>query len=596
MLTIRRHSLDYTFQELKKASRQDGAALRSYRLAVIGDCSTQHVSTALKGYARLSGIRLDVFDADYDQIDAQVMDDGSELYEFKPDAVLLYMASEKLYTAYCKTPDAGRDGFAERMMEHIRALWQKLAVTGGMSVLQFNFVRLDDASFGSFAGKVSSSFLYQLDKLNLLLADGCRAYKSVFPVDLAGVQNRYGRDFTYDEKFYYIAKLPLSPNVLPEVAKRVVDVISALLGQAKKCVVLDLDGTLWGGTIGGDGLGGIQIGELGAGRAFSDFQMWLRELKNRGVLLAVCSKNDEDVAKEPFEKHPDMVLSLDDFAIFVANWDDKAGNIRRIQKTLNIGFDSMVFFDDNPFERNVVRSLLPDVTVPELPEDPALYLSFIRGLNLFETVSYSAADGARTKQYRQEAERVSLMESLANYDEYLEGLDMRAVAEPFAPFQYPRIAQLTQRSNQFNLRTVRYTEAQIERAAGDENLITRYYTLRDKFGDYGLIGVVILEKRPENVLFVNTWLMSCRVLKRGMEEFIVNNIVEMAKRAGGGRVVGEYLRTPKNRMVEDIYERLGFVRDGEFFVADPGHFNWNKTHIQPESGTEREQALSCSCR
>jgi FkbH-like protein len=291
-----------------------------------------------------------------------------------------------------------------------------------------------------------------------------------------------------------------------------------------------------------------------------------------------------------------MVLRLDDFAAFVANWEDKAGNIRRIQKTLNIGFDSLVFLDDNPFERNVVRNLLPDVSVPELPEDPALYLSFLQGLNLFETVSYSAADGARTRQYRQEAERTTLMETFNSYDDYLETLDMRAVAEPFAPFQYPRIAQLTQRSNQFNLRTVRFTEAQIEQAANDQALITRYYTLRDKFGDYGLIGVVILEKRPEDTLFVSTWLMSCRVLKRGMEEFIVNNIVETAKQAGMKRVVGEYLPTPKNRMVETIYERLGFAREGDVFVADPDHFSRNKTHIQPESGEAREQALACACK
>lgn len=584
--------MQYTFQQLKKAAKQENATLRPYRLAVVGDCSTQHVSTALKGYAHFCGIDLSVFDADYDQIDAQVMDDNSELYEFQPNAVLLYMASEKLYSAYCKTPVSERDGFAERTMGHIRALWQKLSSAGKMSILQFNFVRLDDAIFGNYAEKVSSSFLYQLDKLNLMMADGCQMQKSVLLIDLAGVQNQYGRIFTYDEKFYYIAKLPLSLNVLPAVAKRVIDVILSLLGQVKKCAVLDLDGTLWGGTIGGDGLGGIQIGELGAGRAFTDFQLWLKELKNRGILLAVCSKNDEDVAKEPFEKHPDMILSLDDFAIFVANWDDKAGNIRRIQKTLNIGFDSLVFFDDNPFERNVVRNLLPDVTVPELPEDPALYLSYIQGLNLFETISYSAADGARTKQYRQEAERVSLMETLSNYDEYLEGLDMRAVAEPFVPFQYPRIAQLTQRSNQFNLRTVRYTEAQIEQTANDENLITRYFTLRDKFGDYGLIGVVIMEKRSDKTLFVSTWLMSCRVLKRGMEEFIVNTIVESAKQAGCKRVVGEYIRTPKNKMVENIYERLGFTQDGDHFIADPDNFSWNKTHILPESGTEREQALS----
>jgi len=571
-----------TFSQLRKLSKQDGEGAPHYRLALLGDCATQHLATALKGYARYTRLDLDVFDADYNQLDAQIMDPNSELYAFDADAVLLYMCAEKLQQSFYETPAEQRSGFADQIFEKISAYWQTLCVKSHAVVLQFNFVAIDDGCFGNYALKTADSFPFQLRKLNLRLAEGCQSHKNVFLIDLDGIQSRYGRRNTFEDKLFYIAKMPLSLEILPETAKRVLDVIHALRGKVKKCVILDLDNTLWGGVIGDDGLSGIQIGELGDGPAFTQLQHWLKALKERGILLAVCSKNNEDTAKEPFLQHPEMVLRLEDISIFVANWEDKASNIRRIQQTLNIGMESMVFLDDNPFERNLVRSLIPELTVPELPEDPALYLSYLQDLNLFETASYSSDDANRTKQYREEAERTMLQASFGTYDDYLKGLEMTATAEPFDAFHYPRIAQLTQRSNQFNLRTVRYTEAQIEALAASNDHITRYYTLRDRFGDYGLISVVVMDKQPENTLFISEWLMSCRVLKRGMEEFIINDLLAVAKKSGYTRVVGEYVKTAKNAMVADIYERMGFNRDGNRFTVNVADFVPNQTYIKEE--------------
>ena len=412
--------------------------------------------------------------------------------------------------------------------------------------------------------------------------EGCQQTKNVYLIDIDAIQTQCGRPAFTDPKLYYIAKMPISLDLLPAVAKSVTDTIQALRGMVKKCIVVDLDNTLWGGIIGDDGMEGIQIGELGTGRAYSDLQRWLKELKNRGILLAVCSKNNEDIAKEPFEKHPEMVLRLDDFSMFVANWEDKASNIRRIQQTLNLGMDSFVFLDDNPFERKLVQGMIPEITIPELPEDPAQYVPYLRSLNLFETASFSLTDMDRTQQYREEAERTTLQTAFTSYEDYLASLNMKAVAAPFDEFHTPRIAQLTQRSNQFNLRTIRYTEAQIQELTHDENLITRRYSLKDRFGEYGLISVVILEKRPDKKLFINTWLMSCRVLKRTMEEFIINDIISVAKENGFTQVIGEYLKTPKNAMVEDIYERMGFVRKDGLFIADVANFNLNKSQVQRE--------------
>ncbi len=565
-----------SFLQLKKNSKKDKSGLPGYRMVLVGDCATQHIAQAVSGYAYEEGIGLELLDTDYDQILAQVMDPDSELYRYRADAILIVMCTEKLYEAYCGMPVGERDGFAAEKYEEICRIWKRLQEyshpeTGRkMKILQFNFAEADDRCFGNYANCVESSFLWQLRKLNLLFMQGAQN-GGIYPVDISYVQNLYGRQRFHDEKLYYIAKMPFSTEALPAIAREVISIIKAVMARLKKCVILDLDQTLWGGVIGDDGLEGIQIGELGIGHAFWEFQLWLKELTKRGVILAVCSKNDEEKAKEPFLKHPEMALRLEDIAVFIANWEDKAGNIRKIAEILNLGMDSFVFIDDNPFERNLVRSMLPEVTVPELPEDPALYLSYLKEQNLFETISYSEADQDRTRQYREEAGRTSLKQQFATYEEYLEQLGMSAEAKPFDAFHIPRIAQLSQRSNQFNLRTVRYTEEEAAGLAEDDQYITLYFTLKDKFGDHGLISLVVM-KKEEDSLFIENWLMSCRVLKRTMEAFIVNTMLEEAKKADAVRVVGEYIKTPKNAMVEHLYEEMGFYPLGkgkyEIMTAD----------------------------
>jgi FkbH-like protein len=371
----------------------------------------------------------------------------------------------------------------------------------------------------------------------------------------------------------------LSIDILPEVAAKTVDLIGAMYGKFRKCVILDLDNTLWGGVIGDDGVENIQIGSLGIGKAFTEFQYWIKKLKNRGIILAVCSKNTESVAKEPFEKHPDMVLKLEDIAVFVANWENKADNIRLIQGVLNIGFDSMIFLDDNPVERQIVRENIPGITIPELPEDPADYLEYLYSLNLFETISFSNEDAERTKLYQVEAQRTVLQKKFTNEDDFLKSLDMISVVEPFNKFNTPRVAQLSQRSNQFNLRTVRYTEADIEALSANDNYATFTFTLEDKFGDNGLICVIILQKEDSDTLFIDTWFMSCRVLKRGMENFVLNTLVDFAKENGFKKLKGEYIATQKNEMVKDHYKNLGFAEENNSWILDVSAYENKKCFI-----------------
>ena len=427
-------------------------------------------------------------------------------------------------------------------------------------IIYFNYPEIEDTVFGSYANKVTESFTYQVRKLNYELMNLSQQYANLFVCDIAGLQSKLGRDMMFASNVYVSTEMVLSLDALPYVASRVMDIVGAIKGQFKKCLILDLDNTLWGGVIGDDGLEGIQLGHgLGIGKAFTEFQMWVKKLKQRGIIICVASKNNEDTAKEPFEKHPDMILKLDDIAVFMANWETKVDNIRAIQQILNIGFDSMVFLDDNPFERNMVREHIPDITVPELPEDPGEYLEYLYSLNLFETASYSNADKDRTKQYQVEAKRVSLSKTFTNEADFLKSLNMVSKVSCFTKFNTPRVAQLSQRSNQFNLRTVRYTEADIEALAADPKVIDLSFTLEDKFGDNGLIAVVIMKEQDTETLFVDTWFMSCRVLKRGMENFTLNTMVEEARARGYKRIVGEYLPTPKNKMVEEHYPHLGFT-------------------------------------
>lgn len=547
-----------TFKELKRNLKLDLSGLTTIKVALVGDTATQFLSTAIQGSAIDRGYHVDLFEAEYNQVERQFLDSTSDLYQFDTDFVVVFQSTHKLGEYHSSLTTEQQAQLAEERIQFLAGICANPALSS-KKIIYFNYPEIEDTVFGSYANKVESSFTYQVRKLNYELMQIAQQYQNLFICDIAGLQNKFGRDFMFAANVYTSTEMILSMDSLPYIASRVMDIVCAIKGQFKKCLILDLDNTVWGGVIGDDGLEGIQLGHgLGIGKAFTEFQMWVKKLKQRGIIICVASKNNEDTAKEPFEKHPDMVLKLDDIAVFQANWDTKVDNIRTIQQILNIGFDSMVFLDDNPFERNIVRENIADITVPELPEDPAEYLEYLYSLNLFETASYSSLDKDRTKQYQVEAQRVSLSKSFTNEADFLRSLNMVSEVSGFTKFNTPRVAQLSQRSNQFNLRTIRYTDADIEALANDPNVIDLSFTLEDKFGDNGLIAVVIMKPQDKETLFVDTWFMSCRVLKRGMENFTLNTMVERAKAAGYKRIVGEYLPTPKNKMVEEHYFNLGF--------------------------------------
>ena len=580
----------YTFKELKKLLKKDLTGLSSVKVALVGDTATQFLATAIKGMGVNRGYNIDLFEAEYNQVERQFMDPTSDLYEFDADFIVVFQSTHKLGEHYSQLSIEQQLFLADDRIAFLTSICENPALAK-KKILYFNYPEIEDTVFGSYANKVTSSFSYQVRKLNYELMNLSQQYPNLFICDIAGLQNKFGRDFLFATNVYVSTEMILSVDVLPYVASRVMDIVCAIKGQFKKCLILDLDNTLWGGVIGDDGLEGIRLGHgLGIGKAFTEFQMWVKKLKQRGIIICVASKNNEETAKEPFEKHPDMVLRLEDIAVFQANWETKVDNIRTIQQILNISFSSMVFLDDNPFERNMVRENIPDITIPELPQDPGDYLEYLYSLNLFETASYSNADKDRTKQYQVEAKRVSLSKTFTNEADYLKSLNMVSHVSGFTKFNTPRVAQLSQRSNQFNLRTVRYTEADVKAYADDQSIIDLSFTLEDKFGDNGLIAVIILKPQDKETLFVDTWFMSCRVLKRGMENYTLNTIVERAKKAGYKRIVGEYLPTAMNKMVEKHFPNLGFKKieeaDTDMYELDVDSYQPRVCYIDTQIETE----------
>ena len=568
-----------TFNDLKKNLKKDFSNCTKIKIAVLGDTATQFLTLALRGAGCEKDFELEVWEADFNQIERQILDTHSELYQFKPAMVLVFQSAHKLLSKYNKLPIEQYSSVADSQMELIETISHTIHTYLNAKIIYYNYTEINDSVFGNYASQIESSFLFQLRKLNYQLMVFAARQPNFFICDISSLQNHFGKTTFFQPSVYINTEMVLSMEILPEIAFKTIDLIGAIRGNFKKCLILDLDNTMWGGIIGDDGLENIQLGSLGIGKAFTEFQYWIKKLKNRGIILAVCTKNTESVAKEPFENHPDMVLHLDDFAVFVANWQNKPDNIREIQSILNIGFDSMVFLDDNPFERNIVRENIPGITVPELPEDPADYLEFLYQQNLFETISFSGEDAERTKQYQVEAKRTGLQKSFTNEDEFLQSLKMVSMVESFNKFNIPRAAQLSQRSNQFNLRTIRYTEADIEMIANDENNFSFSFTLEDKFGDNGIICVVILKKENHNTLFIDTWLMSCRVLKRGMENFVLNTIAEFAKEKGFIYLKGEYLATAKNEMVKNHYFQLGFQIADDYWLLNVTKYQNKKSFI-----------------
>ncbi|MBR3602268.1 MAG: HAD family hydrolase [Lachnospiraceae bacterium] len=538
------------------------AGEKDVRIAVLGSYSIQHFVSVLRFLLHEEGIDANIYEGEYDGILMDVLNDDSDLYEFKPSMVILLPSIKDIKEFPVLGSDADAvEQLADKQVQLYQGIWSKLETSLGCQILQANFVLPIERALGNLESNYEYSRSYYYKRINAKLEQKRGGNVTIMDMDYwAGV---VGKINWFDNSSYYLSKTGFRMDYIGVAAEVFVKQILALTGKVKKCLVLDLDNTLWGGVVGDDGCMGIQLDPNNAiGESYRAFQQYVLQLKERGVILAVCSKNEEDIAKEPFEKNDKMILKLDDISCFIANWEDKAGNIRTIASKLNIGVDSLVFFDDNPAEREIVKKFVPEVLVVDVPEDPADYVQALSLCMPFEWGQLTGEDFKRTQSYLQNSKRQELESSFVNYDEYLQALDMVGSVDEIDEYSKERFAQLINKSNQFNLRTIRYTEASIEQMMQEENTKLLAVSLKDKFSDYGIISCIILRKDGEEC-FADTWVMSCRVLKRGVEEFAFSHVCDAARSMGCSKLVGEYIPTAKNRMVKDFYPGLGFEEIAE---------------------------------
>ena len=554
------------------------------RVLLLGQFTTTWLRTALIASAWGDGRALEVREGAYDNVMQELL--GAAAAEKHPDVVVLLPWNQRLLS------DGSGTSAEERVADEL-AFWQRAwrIVEGEMRsrIVQVGYDVMTPGVMGYLLNAKGEGDLALVRRLNQEL-------RSALPggalfIDLEQIAGQFGRGRFFDPRRYYWTKQPLSEAGTVRLAEHLSAGVRALMTGPKKVVVLDLDNTLWGGVVGETGPLGITIGDGPDGEAYSAFQRHLKRLSGRGVVLAVSSKNNDADAREPFKTNPNMILSLDDFAEFEATWDPKAISLRRIAKSLQLGLDSFVFVDDNPAEREHIRQALPEVCVVELPEDPAEFIQALDDGLWFETVELTHEDKVRAAQYRSERRRRDTEVMFESLDEYLASLEMVADVRPIEGVDFDRVVQLIAKTNQFNLTTRRHGAAELRRMLAAPGTIGNTLRVADRFGDHGLVAVIIAVADPTAsvpTLEIDTWLMSCRVINRTVEEFFFNCLVTSARGAGIERLVGVYVPTKKNELVKNLYERLGFVRCGSSGDGQIAYELWltkstcAKTFVKPK--------------
>ena len=449
----------------------------------------------------------------------------------------------------------------EEMVAKWRAVWEKVAEKFNCPIIQNNFDYLPYRLLGNLDGTDLRGRVSFVRRLNAAFADYARTHDGLYVNDICWQAADFGLARWHDEAYWCLYKYAMSREALPTVAFNVANIVKALFGKNKKALALDLDNTLWGGVVGDDGPENLELGtETAVGQSYTEFQQYLKDLSKTGVLLNVISKNEPENAKAGLA-HPQMVLKEDDFISVKANWEPKSENLRQMAEELSLLPESFVFVDDNPAEREIVRQQVPGAAVPEIGQVEN-YVSAVDHGGWFEAVKLSGDDLTRNAMYRENAQRAQLQSRFTDYGAYLDSLEMKGTIRPFEPVYMSRIAQLTNKSNQFNLTTRRYTQEEIERTAADSAFITRYGRLEDRFGDNGVVAISIGELKGDALELV-LWLMSCRVLKRDMEFAMMDEMVAAARARGAKTIRGFYYPTAKNGMVRDFYKTQGFAKVSE---------------------------------
>ena len=557
---VQTNLLDRTVQQRFPLPPAD-LRVKPVRLAVLGSSTMSHLHASIRVAGLRRGLWIEIYENDYGQYRQDLNDPASGLYAFQPNAILFHLDAHHLTAGFgASLTFAESQSRQAQVVEDIRHCWHKAKSQFQCPVLHQTTPNSFPRLMGNNEQRLAGSRHWALQSI---LADLRHSadLDNVDLVDIAAQSDLDGLSAWHDPALWCRSKQEITLLAAPVYGDLTARVLAAQRGLSAKCLVLDLDNTIWGGVIGDDGIEGIVLGQGSPlGEGFAGVQSYAKDLADRGIILAVCSKNTESVALNAFAHHPEMVLKRQDIACFIANWNDKASNIRQIALDLNIGLDSLVFVDDNPMERDLVRRELPMVAVPEVPLDPALVPGCLSAAGYFEGIALTDEDRVRTKEYHNNLARAELKSGATDMESYLRSLDMKLFWRVFDPVGLPRIVQLINKTNQFNLTTRRYGEAEIRAIMDDPKSLGLQLRLVDRFGDNGMISVII-GRQDGTDLYLDTWLMSCRVLGRGVEQATLNLLVANAKAMGINRLIGEYLPTEKNGMVQNHYTQLGFRRE-----------------------------------
>ena len=563
-------------RSLKKALLSESGSFMEKRIAVFGGSTTHDVIAMLELFLLNQGIRPLFYESEYGRFWQDAMFPDQELKSFHPDLIYIHTSCRNIR----RFPEPGdtaeqTEQLLDQEFGYFRQMWQSIEEKFDCPVIQNNFELPGFRLMGNKDASDPGGRVYFITRLNQMFYDYARSHDHFYIQDILYLSASYGLERWSDPFYWHMYKYALCVPAIPELAFNLSNIIKSLFGKNKKALALDLDNTLWGGVVGDDGPEGLEMGpETSMGQAYGEFQSYLKELKKLGILLNVNSKNDMENALAGLN-HPDCLLKPDDFIVIQANWESKDQNIREIARILNILPESIVFIDDNPAEREIVKAQVPGVAVPEM-ERVEHYIKMIDRSGYFEVTAFSDDDQKRNEMYRDNVKRAGMESGFADYGEYLKSLEMTAVIKGFEPVLYDRITQLTNKSNQFNLTTTRCTRTEIVHMAEDDGFIDLYGRLRDKFGDNGVVSVVIGE-RQEDSLHIRLWLMSCRVLKRGMEQAMMDALVEQCREKKIAHIWGYYYPTAKNNMVRDFYQEMGFEKVRE---DDGGSTVWRLSGLE----------------
>ena len=571
-------------RSIKKELLAESGSRIKKKIAVLGGSTTNEIVNILELFLLNYGIEPEFYQSEYAQYWEDAVFGNEELDNFSPDIIYIHTTNRNIteFSVKMSATESETDDMLNAQYKHFEEVWTALKNKFGCPVIQNNFEMpfyrfLGNSDASDYRGKINF-----INRLNDRFYKYARANDNFYIHDINYISAMYGLDKWSDTSAWYMYKYALSTQAIPELAFNIANIIKSIYGKNKKMFVLDLDNTLWGGVVGDSGQQGIEIGhETGIAEGYTEFQSYIKNHKQLGVLLSVNSKNDMENAIDGL-KHPDSVLSPEDFVVIKANWNNKDQNIEEIAQEISILPDSFVFVDDNPAERGIVSAQIEGIAVPEITsvED---YIKVIDRNAYFELTSYTTDDIKRNEMYQANLKRSCAEKKFSDYSEYLLSLEMTAMIDKFDEVSLARIVQLTNKSNQFNLTTRRYTQSEMESVFRDDRYIKIYGRLCDKFGDNGIVSVVIGEIK-ETELHIDLWLMSCRVLKREMEYAMLDKLVEICIKKGIRQIIGYYYKTAKNNMVKNLFTDFGFSRISEdenensSFVLDISRYeNRNKT-------------------